>query len=308
VAVKKEGKVLAIDKEKDLSRLLNKWNLAVGRKNTKLASEIANEMREELKGTKYTFNSFKKYILEKKRKKEPIIKKERREELEFKKAIKKSVETLKKEMNCNIEVLRGKSGIPSWSILLDVEKFGSILKEIKKYIDFGKYTPYSANRKLDIILSPNLKTPKGARVGGLYYTGRSILEISTDEPSSVLHELGHYFYDVDSMLGKDFAKWADENGYTERAANYLLHHKGDYKGQSSDYWLSDTEMFARSFRSYIAFEGRRKGVQVIEGAREKYGYGFKEVDPIDFMFEDGKFKEMLKKSLGSKLVKAIILK
>lgn len=75
------------------------------------------------------------------------------------------------------------------------------------------------------------------------------------------------------------------------------------------YWNEPTEIFARTFRNYVAYKGKKQ-LRFQQGSTDydTYGWGFPAVDPDEKMLtaNNGQLEKLLKKHLGSSIVKSIM--
>jgi len=69
------------------------------------------------------------------------------------------------------------------------------------------------------------------------------------------------------------------------------------------YWTEGTEKFARAFETFMRYKENIK-----EGGKDDpYGYGHGKMDPDWSMFKDRKFERMIKKHIGTKVIKSLAI-
>ncbi len=91
---------------------------------------------------------------------------------------------------------------------------------------------------------------------------------------------------------------------------------GEYFREKPNYWEKPTEIFARTFRNYIAMKAGREIYETTDAERvahpkqaaDALGWGFPEVDPTQEMldYDNGALQKLLKKHLGERAIKSMM--
>jgi len=227
-----------------------------------------------------------------------------REKKQYEEYMKRSLEIEKKALmkatDCNVIIDRG--AMKRWGkekAIQAIKDASIIMKGIHKYVDIREYFKKAPSKRLNLKIVPGLTKDK--KVGGQYQDRFQRLLIGEEYPDAVVHEIGHYLWYKRTKMRKEFVKWAEESGYRERVEdNWEAVSSSEY---DYTYWTDSNEMFARAFAAYIGYRAKTDQVTLKSLAIQKPH--FYTVAPTDNMFKDDEFKNIMKRALGEKIVKAM---
>jgi hypothetical protein len=136
-----------------------------------------------------------------------------------------------------------------------------------------------------------------------------------EDPDSLTMGLIALRNDLKSSDGQ--FKYTMMHGFSSLVGEGVRGTARSFHAKSASYFKEPTEMFARTFRAYVAMKDGQKVYETTEAERKAvpnaeknpHGWGFPEVDPTEAMLKhnNNELQKILKKHLGEKAVKSMML-